>query len=681
MWRWTAPVVLLVILSGVAGAATFPAADGSPTGLIAFASDRAGAFDVYLANADGSGIRRVTFSGGDSPVWSPDGSRIAYLRAGAIDVAAADGTAAHQAAVGEDAAWSPDGTRLAFEHNWDISIVNADGTGLRRLTRAARQDDVNTLAALPSWSPDGSKIAFERFDGLYEVEVASGEVTRVSDWGVDPSSDARPRWSPDGTEIAFIGNCRHCASGSTDEYMISPIGTDTLRIVDVRGGRQRVAAKEADDTFTWSPDGSRIAFSQPSNAKDNAPSEIYTLPAGGGLPTRVTHSLAGESSESPRWSPDGAWLVFMRNRFPASWYADSWDVDVIRPDGSGRAELTGPFPAGGTNDAPVWSSGSTAPEPGTPVERTPSRTAPLSSGASYDEIDADGRLAALTSSASALPMFWRPGAAVPTRSRAAQLECDGAYDLALAGDHAAWLCDFRHGVTEPVDDVYVYVTSAATRRSAEVTSIELQGHYPPESRMPRVDGSGPLLVYNPDGSGSRLYRIDTGGAKPRLRLIAKRVLVADVNLNRIVGWRGAHALVTVGTSGQVLGTAPFARSATTSVRLDGGRLFTTSETTLTQSDLNGRPQHTWTLVDEGGGPPTLEGVSGDLAVYVSGVAIHVLRLSTGQDVPLSLPNQGPWLDVDLTSAGLYYAYDAPRSTKPGRMGIVPYAELAGDVSS
>ena len=227
----------------------------------------------------------------------------------------------------------------------------------------------------------------------------------------------------------------------------------------------------------------------------------------------------------------------------------------------------------------------------------------------------------------------------------------------------------------------MFVTSAATRRTVLVTTVYLQGYGAPPAHRPRLAGSGSLLVCNRDGSGDRLYRIDTSSAKPRMRLITKHLLVADVNQDRIVGWRGTLALVTVRANGRVLATAPFDRSRTTSVQLDGKRLFTTSGTTLSLSDLQGRPEPTWTLADEGGPPPELTGVVGDLAVYISGVAIHLLQLSTGRDVPLSLPNQGPQLDVDLTSAGLFYVYDAPRSTKPGRMGFVPLGELTGDVSA
>ena len=54
--------------------------------------------------------------------------------------------------------------------------------------------------------------------------------------------------------------------------------------------------------------------------------------------------------------------------------------------------------------------------------------------------------------------------------------------------------------------------------------------------------------------------------------------------------------------------------------------------------------------------------------------------STRGEVSLALPQQGPSIDVDLTADGLFYAYDAPYTRQPGRLGFVPLQDLVAGVS-
>ncbi|HEX9886526.1 MAG TPA: hypothetical protein VGA70_08565, partial [Longimicrobiales bacterium] len=139
---------------------------GATEGRIAFHSTRAGgAIDIYVMDADGSNITRITSltSHNTSPAWSPDGTRIAFnsSREGLQDdiyVMEADGS--NQTRLTFDSAddfepsWSPDGTKIAFASERDdsqareIYVMDADGSNLTRLTNNAA-DDLS-----PNWSPD-----------------------------------------------------------------------------------------------------------------------------------------------------------------------------------------------------------------------------------------------------------------------------------------------------------------------------------------------------------------------------------------------------------------------------------------------------------------------------------------------------------------------------------------------
>jgi Tol biopolymer transport system component/streptogramin lyase len=135
--------------------------------------------DIYVMNADGTGISRVTDDAAPeyAPAWSPDGTQIAFVRsqggAQAIDVVNTDGTGLRQLATGTGGnqrpfTWSPDGTEIAFVRigasSWDIDVVNADGTDVRTIFS---RDGVWSEG--PAWSPDGTEIAFSSTLGAYPL--------------------------------------------------------------------------------------------------------------------------------------------------------------------------------------------------------------------------------------------------------------------------------------------------------------------------------------------------------------------------------------------------------------------------------------------------------------------------------------------------------------------------------
>ena len=167
--------------------------------------------DVFVMNADGTGVRRLTNDGSsDDPSWSPDGRRIAYTTwtgGGAIVIVDADGGSSGRVLTdtGDSwgPAWSPDGRRLAFASNrdawkdpdfWsDLYVMPADGGGASRLT-----DDGGSYD--PAWSPDGRRIAFTTGRTLSMMRPSGAEKRSVSTLLDAPRS---PSWSPDGRRIVF----------------------------------------------------------------------------------------------------------------------------------------------------------------------------------------------------------------------------------------------------------------------------------------------------------------------------------------------------------------------------------------------------------------------------------------------------------------------------------------------
>ncbi|MDQ1523263.1 MAG: eukaryotic-like serine/threonine-protein kinase, partial [Pyrinomonadaceae bacterium] len=238
--------------------------DYSPDGQkIAFASNRDGATEIYVMDADGRNVRRLTFNTteDDCPAWSHDGQKIAFQsrRDGQMEVYVmeADGSNQHNLsnAPGEDTrpAWSPDDRRIAYGSNtldaptnYEIFTMRADGSDKIKLT------DNSSFDNDASWSPDGQKIAFTsaRDGKSYEIFVMNADGSDVRNLTNHPGDDAKPAWSPDGKYITWAGN--------------RPNKTDfpAVYVMDADGHNQRLitAARTFDDEPAWSADGRRVAF-------------------------------------------------------------------------------------------------------------------------------------------------------------------------------------------------------------------------------------------------------------------------------------------------------------------------------------------------------------------------------------------------------------------------------------
>ncbi|MCK4898388.1 MAG: PD40 domain-containing protein, partial [Anaerolineales bacterium] len=291
-------------------------------GLITFASDRDGALGIYVMNADGTSDANVLTIHPyyeNWPAWSPSGDQIAFASYRndenfEIYVINADGSGLTRLTdnPGMDGVpdWSPDSEQIAYtserDGNSEIFVMNADGSGVRRLTNNPALD------GHPSWSHDGSQIAFESDrDGDAEIFLMNADGGNITQLTENTTIDAGPAWSPDGSRIAFLS----VRDGNVDIYVMDKDGSNVTRLTK----------DPADDLYqTWSPDGQLIAFT--SNRDNNY--EIYVMKADGSGLTRLTDNTAAESY--PSWSPPGE-ILSTDPWFGPPWCTRDTDGDM-EPD-------------------------------------------------------------------------------------------------------------------------------------------------------------------------------------------------------------------------------------------------------------------------------------------------------------------------------------------------------------
>ena len=282
-------------------------------------------WDIVTSKLDGSERRRLTRNGEQyglhvNPVWSPDGTRIAFAsnRDGsrALYTMAADGSDIRNVAPSVPAlapvpVWSPDGRHLAFVGNGSDSessdkgaglyTVGADGSGLKRVAEAGRVGPYDA-DNVPAWPPDGNRIAFVRHDDELKAIMATdpdgSNLSVVFDYADLFPSENRPlhnlSWSPDGSKLLFSSYGGHIG-------VVNSNGSNAQLLTHLRHQLERA---------TWSPAGSRILVQLPSVVGNNsrttgAPSDapvfdvaLFTMDADG-TNKRI---VARHERDSGRWT-------------------------------------------------------------------------------------------------------------------------------------------------------------------------------------------------------------------------------------------------------------------------------------------------------------------------------------------------------------------------------------------
>jgi len=292
-----------------------PAAGSSAGGKLVFQAATGG--DIYIVNADGRGLRRLT--DGIDPVLSPDGTRVAFARWGSphgvfvLDLRT--GQEQRIAAVNRPRGptWSADGARLAFTHVTrtrtcvDLGFACVDIEDARRALGG--QECVNT--------PQGRRcigdfpIVNVDDNGLAQTNPAIGGYDNLISEGTIQSL----QWRPGQEQFIFR----------------SRIGLQTIR------PGEQPAALSGDPNIgspAWSPDGQRLV----AQLRIHNRTEIVLLDANGGVAAYLTqppptYERPGQPpphNVAPAWSPDGRSIIFLSDR------SGAWKLYIMNADGSNQ---------------------------------------------------------------------------------------------------------------------------------------------------------------------------------------------------------------------------------------------------------------------------------------------------------------------------------------------------------
>ncbi len=340
--------------------------------------------ELYVASADGSALRRVTYANKvvGSPSWAPDGHSLVCYEAEIEDVGKIVSVMPDRGSTQIVTFDLATGTRHALTEGPGEKLsprwVAADRVGYQRggpdgglelLAAGQRNAAARGSFCCPDWAPEGGSVVYHRdvepewappfqrwwskdeqfrllrtgvfptYDPLGERLICSDQLGAINSRdllafrrdgtgrtvifsGTEAKSAIAAAYSPDGQQVAF-------AYGRFFQSLLGPAVAD-IAVIDRHGDNLKVLTSGNGNVGfpSWSPDGTQIVYRATSPEKRG----LFILY----LATGDTRPLTRESSHDnfPAWSPKGDRIAFTGYR------EGEYDIYTVRPDGTDAQRLT-----------------------------------------------------------------------------------------------------------------------------------------------------------------------------------------------------------------------------------------------------------------------------------------------------------------------------------------------------
>ena len=308
------------------------------TAKIVFVSYQDSIPSIYVMDDDGSNVQRLTFiedanSHISTPVWSPNGKRIAFTRSLGLPtlndlfIMYQDGSDVQQLTNEPDTyyvdvAWGPAGHRLAF------SRYRKGGAGSEIYVMDLRTNDIQQLthhphhaeqASNPSWSPNGKYIAYQLSFAPWQIDniyVMDSDGANPHPLALNKDLDQySPHWSSDSKHILFVERL--------SEFVQPQIKLVFSRVViQKQGSDERQILKTPDNwnihSVCWMDNDKQVLISAATSLVERLPFDIYRYNLSNDNITNLTNNDQATAS-MPDWVSDSVYVVTPRSKKMLRW--------------------------------------------------------------------------------------------------------------------------------------------------------------------------------------------------------------------------------------------------------------------------------------------------------------------------------------------------------------------------